>query len=288
MDTTNEDPPEGRAAGRPADGPLARREGGPPEAGSIGGSGDRAGGDPGATRERLLLAAAKLFAQRRFEDVSIREIAAAAGVNHGSLNYHFAGKRDLYLEVLQRHAPPGADIKGALHPAFVTGRAARTRAEARSALEGIVRALMARCMHPPSDVAVGMMQHALMGPQGPDDLVFQNVIAPEQAVLRHLMALLAPKVRDERELALMAINVVAQCLVFRFARPVMKRLLEVEDFDPVLAEQAAVRIVATTLRGVEAPSAPPAGRARSAGATPAKSTAKPRATRAAATKRPRR
>lgn len=50
------------------------------------------------TRERILFAARKLFADRGFEATSVRDITAEAGCNVASVNYHFGGKDKLYLE----------------------------------------------------------------------------------------------------------------------------------------------------------------------------------------------
>ena len=40
--------------------------------------------------------------EKDFENVSIRELAAAANVNVAAVNYHFQGKENLFLEVVQR------------------------------------------------------------------------------------------------------------------------------------------------------------------------------------------
>jgi AcrR family transcriptional regulator len=54
------------------------------------------------TRERLLNAAEELFAERGFDAVSVRDIAAAAESNIAAVNYHFGGKDRLYHGVLRR------------------------------------------------------------------------------------------------------------------------------------------------------------------------------------------
>lgn len=54
------------------------------------------------TKDRLLDAAEHLFASRGFDEVSIRELAAAADVNIAAVNYHFQGKENLFHEVCAR------------------------------------------------------------------------------------------------------------------------------------------------------------------------------------------
>jgi AcrR family transcriptional regulator len=53
------------------------------------------------TRERILKAAGRLFAERGYEATSVRAIVAKARVNQAAINYHFAGKDGLYREVLR-------------------------------------------------------------------------------------------------------------------------------------------------------------------------------------------
>ncbi len=53
------------------------------------------------TRERILKAAERLFAERGYDGTSIRAIVAKARVNQAAINYHFEGKDGLYREVLR-------------------------------------------------------------------------------------------------------------------------------------------------------------------------------------------
>ena len=53
------------------------------------------------TRERLLKAAAQLFADRGFKKVTVRDICRTARANVAAVNYHFSDKSGLYREVLQ-------------------------------------------------------------------------------------------------------------------------------------------------------------------------------------------
>jgi len=53
------------------------------------------------TRDRIMKAAERLFAERGYDGTSIRAIVARARVNQAAINYHFAGKDGLYREVLR-------------------------------------------------------------------------------------------------------------------------------------------------------------------------------------------
>jgi len=205
----------------------------------------------GSARRRLLDAAARLFAARGHENVTIREIAAEAGVRHGGVNYHFKSKRALYLAVLDEHRPPGVDFERRSHTAAAAALAARTPEEARTQLEVLVRALVVRMTHPASSVGIGLMHQEMRRPEGPDDAIFEGVIRPENRAIAHLLSVLAPSITDPTELRLRAFAITAQCLVFRAARPVARRLLEVEEFDGDWVERITRVIVDTTLRGID-------------------------------------
>ena len=58
------------------------------------------------TRERTLRTAERLFAERGYNGVSMRELAAAADVNIASIAYHFESKEGLLSEVYRRHCEP--------------------------------------------------------------------------------------------------------------------------------------------------------------------------------------
>ena len=51
------------------------------------------------TRTAILEAAERLYADRGFADVTLRDIVAAAGVNLAAVNYHFGSKDELIAEL---------------------------------------------------------------------------------------------------------------------------------------------------------------------------------------------
>ena len=56
---------------------------------------------PDARRAELLRAGEHVFSSRPFEEVSIEDIADAAGVSKNLLYHYFSGKRELYLETIR-------------------------------------------------------------------------------------------------------------------------------------------------------------------------------------------
>jgi AcrR family transcriptional regulator len=100
------------------------------------------------TRERLLRAAAEVFAERGYDGTRVADIATAAGVSNGAMYAHFASKAELLVDALRAHgrrllaeafaADPGKSITDVL---LVIGRWLPRRRDARGYL--IVQALVA-------------------------------------------------------------------------------------------------------------------------------------------------
>jgi len=100
------------------------------------------------TRERLLRAAADVFAERGYEGTRVADIAAAAGVSNGAMYAHFASKAELLVDALRTHGPrlladlfatdPGRPVADLL---LAAGRLLPRRRDARGYL--IVEALVA-------------------------------------------------------------------------------------------------------------------------------------------------
>lgn len=199
----------------------------------------------GEARERLLASAAKLFAERGFDDVTIRQIASEAGVGHAGVNYHFRSKSELYGEVLRRHGPAAAMERAGL------GAQAEpcTPEEARAALVRWVRAFVAAGALPDDPIVDGLVRHELRRPGGPRTEVFEGVIRPRHAELMALIQRVAPEL-DQRDLSVAALGVLSQVAYYRIARPVALRLLGVDELDRELAERIVARVLANTLGGL--------------------------------------
>lgn len=91
------------------------------------------------TRQRILDAAAAVFALRGFAATSLADIAAAAGMKSGSLYFHFASKDALVGEVLSEGMSRSLGlVEAAVERA---GAAAGGRARLRAAIHAHVDAL---------------------------------------------------------------------------------------------------------------------------------------------------
>jgi AcrR family transcriptional regulator len=78
--------------------------------------------EPARRRDQILDAAAALFAERAYDEVSIEDIASEAGVTRGLVHHYFGGRNEVYIALLERL---GAQREDELRPP--AGRSARAR-----------------------------------------------------------------------------------------------------------------------------------------------------------------
>ncbi len=88
------------------------------------------------TRTAILAAAERLYADRGFGDVTLRDIVAAAGVNLAAVNYHFGSKDELIAELfVTRSIATNRERLNEL-------KAAEEKGGGRAEIDAILRALV--------------------------------------------------------------------------------------------------------------------------------------------------
>lgn len=88
------------------------------------------------TRHAILTAAEKLWAERSFGEVTMRDIVAAAGVNLAAVNYHFGSKDELLAELFVSRTTVLNRER------FAELRAAEEKGGGTASVEDILRALV--------------------------------------------------------------------------------------------------------------------------------------------------
>jgi len=63
-----------------------------------------------ASKASIIAVAAEVFSQRGFRGATMADIAAAAGLTHPGLLYHFPRKEDLLFAVMDEHLVPGVSF----------------------------------------------------------------------------------------------------------------------------------------------------------------------------------
>nr|WSW69167.1 TetR/AcrR family transcriptional regulator [Streptomyces sp. NBC_00995] len=110
--------------------------------------------DDGPSRERILEAATRLFAERGYDATSTRAIAEAVGLNIATVAYHVGGKAELYRAVMRRvHLAQREVVTAALKQLHACGP---SEPETRAALLGFVDAYLNLCLNHPEVPALWM------------------------------------------------------------------------------------------------------------------------------------
>jgi AcrR family transcriptional regulator len=201
----------------------------------------------GQTQQSLLDASIKLFSQRGYADVGIREIADAAGANIASIKYHFGSKRDLYLaaveEVMGNNKSEDAWK--------VLAKVSDDPAEAAQALIQFLRQFLRHLIPPGSSVdsCSSLMIREALSPSEAIDSIVDDFLTPNNEGLIDLLGKLVPDVpRDD--LNHLAGSVMGQVLHIRVFRPFVERLRNVDLSDPTDLDEIAMQIADFTLRGL--------------------------------------
>lgn len=110
--------------------------------------------DDGHSRERILAAATRLFAERGYDATSTRAIGEAVGLNIATVAYHVGAKPELYRAVMRRaHLAQREAVTAALHRLSACGP---TPEETRAALLGFVDSYLSFCLDHPEVPALWM------------------------------------------------------------------------------------------------------------------------------------
>ncbi len=171
----------------------------------------------GATRTRLLEAAAEVFAEVGYQQAKIRQICARAGTNIALVNYHFGDKMGLYTEVLQRSMRTGHvdAIRGAL--------------DQNGPPEGILRALIrarmrGMCSGDLADRQFRIVIHELAQPTPAMGRVIDDVTRPIYKRVLELIGAMIGLPPDDEKTRLCAHSVMGQIMLYALASPVLRRL----------------------------------------------------------------
>jgi AcrR family transcriptional regulator len=211
-------------------------------------------GSSSATRKRILAAARDLFARRGVDSVSVREIAAAAGVNHALVHRYFGAKKDIVAEILKGEAAamgamagPEADTatpRAALQEVFsyaVTGGRTSLLLLLRAEIDGLAPArLLEGAPLRPLGILARWLEAQGPGASDPDPRVAAMVLGAALMGLASVQPMLAAGVGLEGEDPAVLLQRCVEVLVGFAAGPVgAVRSADGRSFAAVAAEPVA-------------------------------------------------
>lgn len=176
------------------------------------------------TREQILDAAEELFSEKGFSNTSIRDITEKANCNIASVNYHFHGKKNLYISVFRRRMNLLAEQRvDRLEKKFC-------EEDFQMNLESLIYSFVEIFLEPfvkdgSGNNLMRLMIHERYDPHLPKGLFLNEVIQPVRNTMSHALIMVCPELnRVDADLCLHSI--VAQLLNLLQAQDLFKRLNE--------------------------------------------------------------
>jgi TetR/AcrR family transcriptional regulator, regulator of cefoperazone and chloramphenicol sensitivity len=201
------------------------------------------------TKDRILHAAGRVFADKGFRDATVREICQTAGVNLAAVNYHFGDKEQLYIESVKRaHRLRMEDGPMPEWPAGVSPA---------QKLHDFIYAFLCRVLAGDEGDAwqSQLMMRELMQPTRACEELVRDYVRPHFSLLQGIIAELVPPETGEVERHRIGFSIIGQCLHYRIAQPILRLLLSPEEYRQNDPAQLARHITRWTLAALGA--APP-------------------------------
>jgi TetR/AcrR family transcriptional regulator, regulator of cefoperazone and chloramphenicol sensitivity len=196
------------------------------------------------TRARVLDAAKRLFGERGFKRVTVREICRAAGANVAAVNYHFGDKLGLYREVLQ----------SAIDAMRATNDAAREAGDGQPPEEQLRRYIgvfLHRVLSPGSEAIHRLITREMNDPTPLLDALVEQGVRPRVEYLSGVIGrIIDCDPRDQRVLRCVG-SIQAQAVTY-LPNPVAARLGFVFKPTPAQIDKAAHHIATFSIAGVRA------------------------------------
>jgi len=170
------------------------------------------------TRQRLIQAATRLFADEGYRGASVRDICNLAGANPGAVSYHFGGKRQLYRSVLRQ----AAESIAAMGP----GPDREVPEDGTAGTLDAIRRLFSR-LHE-DDAATRLLLRDLADG---GSVAVESLTPPLRAAFEQLTAALGhgDQPRGSSQARLLFLGLAAPLFLLTAAWPVVARVLELES-----------------------------------------------------------
>jgi AcrR family transcriptional regulator len=194
------------------------------------------------TRARLLKAAVEVFAERGYENSTIRDICSRAGANVALIHYHFGDKLELYREVLRYSltcgngpAPVMAASESALAP--------------EDALRQVIRAMVEKVLQTgdQANLRYRLMLHEFMQPSSAAARVVQELMRPTYDRMREIVGEVLGLPSDHERTRLCVHSVIGQIAYYGRSAPMLRTLWPEMKMDAVQRELVADHITEFSL-----------------------------------------
>ncbi len=195
------------------------------------------------TQERLLQSAKRLFADRGFRNVTVREICRDAHANVAAVNYHFGDKLGLYRAVLQ-------SAIDRMHETTDQARESGKGQPPESQLRTFISIFIRRLLDDQTGTVYRLVTREMLDPTPALDALIEQGVRPRMEFLRELIArMIGSDENDPRVLRSVA-SVSTQFAAY-MPNPIADRLADSER-TPADADAIAGHLADFTIAGIRA------------------------------------
>ena len=162
--------------------------------------------DGEATRARILETAGELFSLTGYAETTSKAIAAHAGVDQASINYHFGSRSGLYETVLaeaHRRLVSLADLR----------QLAASRLTPSKKLRALIDHLAEQAISNSQGWHLKVLARELLAPSSHLQSLFRNELLPKISVVRSILGEITGIPPNDPAITRCAVNVAAPCLM---------------------------------------------------------------------------
>ena len=197
------------------------------------------------TRERLLVAASRIFAEKGYQNTTIAEVCEQAQANIASVNYHFQDKENLYLQAwryafqedLNRYPSDGGVPKDASTEKRFAGR---------------IRSLVSRIADPES-YFFSIVHKEMAVQTGVLEKILEKEIMPERRAMMAIVAELLGENATPQQVQYCHASIVGQCFhLLQIKNAKISESARHDIMDMKNAAQFANHVIVFSLAGIQA------------------------------------
>ena len=197
----------------------------------------------GEIPQRIIEAAAEIFALHGYQGARVRDVVRVADVNLAAVNYYFGGKEGLYAATI-------AELSSA-----------RTLLDPRddfdadpvALLEAHITAMLRRSIEGGSNTKLSrILAHEAMEPTPYFDRMISTAVGPEFERLIQLVRRIARSPVSDDNASVLALSIMGQCYFYLFAGPAVKALLRGGDpGSPESLADCVTRFAVSAIRSLD-------------------------------------
>lgn len=187
------------------------------------------------TRQRLVAAGIRLFAEHGYRGVSVRDLCTEAEVNVAAINYHFGGKKELYHAIfeatLDADEPRFLESMNTLQTLIKSAKG--DRAQLAVAAGVFVASMLGHLAADKQKRWFGVLIiRELTFPSAAFELIFKRRAEPLEHMLAKIISAANGKPAQSPEVRIQAHAVIGMIFNLGISRSILWRLMEWDGYTP--------------------------------------------------------